>query len=229
MNNQKASKNEICRVIAENTNIRMKEIEIVFDEIFNEIKSKLKEGKSLTIKNFGKFKIYGYKNMNMNKSSIIKVKKSKKGWKNEKHKQILIRVYNKDEIELINRFQNLCKGKKDSFNKIIKEVLIEQLESLIYAKELSKNQNIIKEIMNHTLDETVIPRVSKIIKTTNEHNLIKIELVNRKINFLINEMGQARIIDGKPIINDINLKVKDKNWMLEEELKINEEIQIKKN
>ncbi|WP_342274860.1 hypothetical protein [Spiroplasma endosymbiont of Cantharis lateralis] len=149
--------------------------------------------------------------------------------KKKKRKNILIRFYDEEEIEILNKFRAICKDKKESFNSILKENLIRQLENIIYSKNINKNNNLIKEILDKSLDENIIPRFSGIIKIANEQNFIKIELINKKINFLINELGQSRNIDGRPIIPDINLKLKEKNWMLEEELKINEEIQIKKN
>ncbi len=149
--------------------------------------------------------------------------------KKKKRKNILIRFYDEEEIEILNKFRAICKDKKESFNSILKENLIHQLENIIYSKNINKNNNLIKEILDKSLDENIIPRLSGIIKIANEQNFIKIELINKKINFLINELGQSRNIDGRPIIPDINLKLKEKNWMLEEELKINEEIQIKKN
>ncbi|AUB31278.1 hypothetical protein SFLOR_v1c02170 [Spiroplasma floricola 23-6] len=146
-----------------------------------------------------------------------------------KYTQILIRFKTDEEVELLNKFKAIFKTKSESFNKYIKGIIINIIENNLENKEINKTKNKLKDNFSEILEENIIPRFYGMVKTINEKNLIKIELLNRKVNFLIHELGFKRMIDGRPIINDITEKVKEKNWMLEEELKINDEIQIKKN
>lgn len=146
----------------------------------------------------------------------------------KKYSQILIRFNSNEEIELINQFKSLFVTKNESFNKYLKSEVLLIIRRYISDYDNKKVDNKIQNESSKLLEEVVIPRFYGMIKANNEKNLIKIELLNRKVNFLINELGLNRLIDGKPVINNINEKVKEKNWMLEEEVKINDELQIKK-
>ncbi|WP_342274859.1 HU family DNA-binding protein [Spiroplasma endosymbiont of Cantharis lateralis] len=81
---QKVTKKEICKNISINTGISQTKVSYIYDEIFKEIKKQLKEEKSLSITNFGRLKIFNYLNLDNKKCYLLKIKKSKKGWKNEK-------------------------------------------------------------------------------------------------------------------------------------------------
>ncbi|AUB31277.1 HU family DNA-binding protein [Spiroplasma floricola] len=81
---KKVYKSEICNTIFQKTKIKKKYINVIYDEIFKEIKNQLLKEKKLTIKNFASLKIKKYNNSFFKNCLSLRIKKSCNGWKNEK-------------------------------------------------------------------------------------------------------------------------------------------------
>lgn len=146
--------------------------------------------------------------------------------KKKKTNSIFFRFNSDIDIEILNRAKS--KIKEGEYNKKLGKILIEGLKTKYINDDLIENHSIAKDLILDIMDSTIIPRFYAIVSAM-ENNLInEIKLINSKTNFLINEFGNREMVDGRPIIIDINEKTEEKNWMNSIKNKIHEESYIKK-
>lgn len=143
--------------------------------------------------------------------------------------QYVVRVYSELERKIIAKYKVHTKKDKTPFSIKMRNILLSHMENEMLNKEIIDHELVIKEIMSRIMDSQIIPRVYGIVNASSDEMNTKIDLLNVKLNFIIDGLAGKGLVDGRPVIDDIDNRVIEKNWAVDKLIEIANTRQIKKN